>query len=650
MASSTATSFLTASDGYRLWASSYDREPNPLLTLERRILEPLLPPLKGLDILDVGCGTGRWLQMAKGTGARKLLGIDLSAEMLDQARAKLGEAATLWQGKYTDAPIAKASADLILCNFVLSYLDDPGAFLTFAATALRPSGTLFLTDMHPATASALSWRRGVRVQGEFQEIRTYEWTVAAIIQFCRDAGFAVRLLLEPGFGCEERIIFEENGKAEYFEEIREHPAIYMLHLTAQERSKPYSKHIDSPGMVAGISGARFALGPEDDATGDLEFSDSRVEAIHAKSHRKTSSARSNDIDLTGYLALPGLINAHDHLEFALFPKLGNGPYRNFLEWADDIHRTHAAEISRHRQVPKNARLWWGGIRNLLCGVTSVCHHNPYAPEVFSDGFPVRVLKDYRWAHSLRLDQVTAMQKTKANRDQRFFIHLGEGTDAESADEIFELHRQGALDENTVIIHGLGIGTNGATLLRCAGAGLVWCPSSNLFLFDKSLCFDDICDLSKVALGSDSPLTAEGDLLDEVRCAHQTLRTPATKAYQYVTQGAAHLLGLKNGEGCFRVGGFADLTVVRDKGLSPGETLAGLSYRDLELVLLGGRVQLASPQIKQRLPQNAVEGLQPLAIEGLVRWIRAPLDRLFAETLEHLRGPVYLGRRQVSLVS
>ena len=647
MASSSATSFLTALDGYRLWAGSYDREPNPMLALEQRILEPLLPPLKGLDIVDIGCGTGRWLQIAKDAGARKLLGIDLSPEMLDRAQAKLGDATTLWCGEYANAPIAKASADLILCNFVLSYINDPAAFLTFAATGLRSGRSLFLTDLHPATASALGWRRGVRVQKELQEIRTYNWTLEAILQFCRDAGFELRLLLEPGFGREERSIFKENGKVDYFDEIHEYPAIYILQLSIPERAKVCTPQHDKSGIVAGISGARFALGPEDTATGGFKWSGSHVEAIYPDSHVETFSAALN-VDLSGYLALPGLINAHDHLEFALFPRLGNGPYQNFLEWADDIHRTHAAEIARHRQVPKNVRLWWGGIRNLLCGVTTVCHHNPYEPDVFSNGYPVRVLEDYQWAHSLRLSSEAAKEKAKANQQQRFFIHLGEGLDARSAGEIFELHRQNALDENTVIIHGLGMETNGRTLLRSARAGLVWCPTSNLFLFEKSLSVDEISDLPKVALGSDSPLTAEGDLLDEVRCAHQKLGAPAAKAYQYVTRGAARLLGLKNGEGRFGIGGFADLVAVRDKGLSPAETLASLSYRDVELVLLGGRVQLASPQIKQRLSSNAVEGLQPLTIEGLVRWIRAPLDSLFEKTVEHLQGPIYLGGRQVSL--
>jgi hypothetical protein len=142
------------------------------------------------------------------------------------------------------------------------------------------------------------------------------------------------------------------------------------------------------------------------------------------------------------------------------------------------------------------------------------------------------------------------------------------------------------------------------------------------------------------------LTGRGDFLDEVRCASQVLQTPSADLYSYVTRQAAHLLNLRNGEGRLSVGGVADLIAVRETGLTPAETLATLSYQEVELVLLEGRVQLASPEVRRRLPSKTCEGLQPLSIEGVVRWIRAPLGRLFGQTEKFLHGDIYLGGKQV----
>ena len=177
--------------------------------------------------------------------------------------------------------------------------------------------------------------------------------------------------------------------------------------------------------------------------------------------------------------------------------------------------------------------------------------------------------------------------------------------------------------------------------------MIWCPSSNLFLFGKTLSPQEIGELPDVAIGSDSPLTACGDLLDEVRCASQLSQSPANVLYEYVTRQSAKLLHLYSGEGNFRIGGLADLIAVRDTGLTPAATLLRLSHRDVELVLLGGRVQLASEEFMRRLPESSRKGLQPLAMEGIVRWIRAPLDRLFEQTGTHLGENIYLGGKWVS---
>ena len=75
--------------GYDQWAASYDRDENPLPALEEPLVRELLGDVHGLDILDLGCGTGRHSIRMAGGGAR-VTALDFSSEMLAQARKKIG--------------------------------------------------------------------------------------------------------------------------------------------------------------------------------------------------------------------------------------------------------------------------------------------------------------------------------------------------------------------------------------------------------------------------------------------------------------------------------------------------------------------------------------------------------------------------------
>ena len=57
--SSQAIEHVSTKEGYDRWAMIYDDEDNPLIVLEERHLPGLLGDVQGLDVIDLGCGTGR---------------------------------------------------------------------------------------------------------------------------------------------------------------------------------------------------------------------------------------------------------------------------------------------------------------------------------------------------------------------------------------------------------------------------------------------------------------------------------------------------------------------------------------------------------------------------------------------------------------
>jgi hypothetical protein len=114
----------------------------------------------------------------------------------------------------------------------------------------------------------------------------------------------------------------------------------------------------------------------------------------------------------------------------------------------------------------------------------------------------------------------------------------------------------------------------------------------------------------------------------------------------VTATSAKVLRLRNGEGHLRTGSIADIIAVRNKALTPAETIAQLTFDQVELVILSGRVQLASSSLYDRLPDSLKIGLQLISVDGHQRWLRAPIDNLIAEAKKVLGRDIRLGGKKV----
>jgi cytosine/adenosine deaminase-related metal-dependent hydrolase len=295
-----------------------------------------------------------------------------------------------------------------------------------------------------------------------------------------------------------------------------------------------------------------------------------------------------EIDCTGHIIVPGLINSHDHLDFNLFPRLGDPPYENVYDWGSEIQSTYAREIEAIRRVPFGYRLMWGAWKNLFSGVTHAVHHEPFSHH-FLLNFPVNVLKRYTSAHSLAFERDIPHALAKRKNGVPFLIHVAEGRDEVAAREISTLHSLGGLDERTVAVHAVQIAEGDISLLERQKTSVVWCPSSNLFLFGKSTPIKSLLRRVPVALGTDSSLTGSVTMFDELRIARDESACSARELVSLVTDRPRSIFRLPEDAGRITEGGNADLFVIPRKGIDPYEDVLASRPGDIALLMRKGRI-------------------------------------------------------------
>lgn len=137
-------------EGYDRWASVYDHDANPLQGLEGPAVQAAVGDVRGLKVLDLGCGTGRhalWLAAAGAT----VTAVDFSDAMLAEARRKPGADAVRFLAHDLHRPLPFSSEfDLVVSGLVLEHLQQLEPFFAEAQRVLRPGGRAVVSAMHPA--------------------------------------------------------------------------------------------------------------------------------------------------------------------------------------------------------------------------------------------------------------------------------------------------------------------------------------------------------------------------------------------------------------------------------------------------------------------------------------------------------------------
>lgn len=99
--------------------------------------------LNGATVLDVGCGSGVFLDALRRAGASVLVGIEPSAKKA-QLAAKMVELARIYAGSYEDVELPGGSFDVVTALDLIEHLYRPGEFFRFVAHMLKPSGVVYI--------------------------------------------------------------------------------------------------------------------------------------------------------------------------------------------------------------------------------------------------------------------------------------------------------------------------------------------------------------------------------------------------------------------------------------------------------------------------------------------------------------------------
>jgi 2-polyprenyl-3-methyl-5-hydroxy-6-metoxy-1,4-benzoquinol methylase len=203
-------------------------------------LNKLLPDVKGLKILDAGCGNGYFSNWLKARGA-DVLGVDGAKEMIEIAKVKYPGVEFQVADLLKSVSLPQNSFDIVLANMLVMHLKNAETFFEDAKKLLKSDGKLIFSVLHPAfnyptsklykstfdkitfaKVSSLAYDYYSQESGRYEShlgtnLSHYHRTLEEYSSELEKAGFAISRIVEPHSLPKE--FLQKNPKLEYAQRL-----------------------------------------------------------------------------------------------------------------------------------------------------------------------------------------------------------------------------------------------------------------------------------------------------------------------------------------------------------------------------------------------------------------------------------------------
>lgn len=220
---------LSPQKGYDLWAPHYQSGDNLMHVLDRQIVENLLSniPLRDKKVLDFGCGAGRHWPLLEASSPAKIVGCDISAQMLSELQKKFPRAEVHQINSEKIPFLNRQSIDLLFSTLTIGHLPKLFPYFQEWDRVLKTNAYVLITGNHP-----LALKQGVKrtfsVDGKSYSIYNIIHDFEDILENGRKLGWEKIKLVEKKIEGSHYPYFKAANAERSYRRVYGKPVIYGL--------------------------------------------------------------------------------------------------------------------------------------------------------------------------------------------------------------------------------------------------------------------------------------------------------------------------------------------------------------------------------------------------------------------------------------